>query len=98
MVAVAKKKQERTAFGRRLRALRESKGLSQTQLAERVEMPYQAIAKYERGAVEPGWPTVLKLADALGVTPDSFLDNPAGGVSDEPPEPEPPPARRRRKS
>jgi transcriptional regulator with XRE-family HTH domain len=94
MVAVAKKKQERTAFGRRLRALRESKGLSQTQLAERVEMPYQAIAKYERGAVEPGWPTVLRLAEALGVTPDAFL---AGEVSDDQDEPAPPPPRRRRK-
>jgi transcriptional regulator with XRE-family HTH domain len=62
-----------------------------------VPLPYQAIAKYERGAVEPGWPTVLKLADALGVTPDTFLDHPAVEVSDQGGEEEPPRPRRRKR-
>jgi transcriptional regulator with XRE-family HTH domain len=56
-------------------------------------LPYQAIAKYERGAVEPGWPTVLKLAEALQVTPDAFLEPPAEEVSEQDPE-KPGPKRR----
>lgn len=83
MVIVAKQKRKQTAFGLRLRALREAAGLSQSQLGERADPPlsYQTIARYERGAVEPTWPTVLAIADALGVSTDEFK----GDSSDEPP-------------
>ena len=37
-------------------------------------MPYQNIARFEREEREPTWPTVLKLAEALGVSPNDFLD------------------------
>ena len=46
-------------------------------------MVYQAVAKIERGVVEPTWPTVLQLAEALGVTPDSFLGDDADDVVDD---------------
>ena len=81
MLLVAKKpKKEPSGFGARLRALRERAGFTQASLGEASGMAYQAIARLERGATEPTWPTVLKLADALGVTPDAFL---AGGDPDE---------------
>lgn len=73
MVAVAEKK-ETSGFGRRLRELRDAAELSQAQLGERAGMAYQAIARLERGDREPTWPTVLKLAEALGVPTDEFRD------------------------
>lgn len=73
MVKVAKKKQIDPTFGRRLRALREERGWTQTVLGERAGMGYQEVARIERGEREPTWGTVRKLASALEVTPDSFL-------------------------
>src|SRR5262245_18276017 len=78
MFAVGKKrhtkKRPSTDFGRRHRALRESAGLTQTELAERADIAhYQMVAKYERGENEPNWSTVVRLAEALSVEPNAFL-------------------------
>ena len=67
------KKQKRTAFGTRLRELRESAGLTQKELGERVGMAYQNVARLERGDSNPSWERVVELAAALGTTPDAFL-------------------------
>jgi transcriptional regulator with XRE-family HTH domain len=75
MPLVAKKKQTKR-FGEMLRELREARGLTQAELGERAGMAYQTIAKYERGASEPIWTTVTKLADALGVSVAEFRDEP----------------------
>jgi transcriptional regulator with XRE-family HTH domain len=75
MVAVAKRERRVTDFGARLRALREKAGLSQSELGERAGgIAYQTIAKYERQAMEPNWPTVLDLARALGVSVAEFAE------------------------
>ena len=76
MVAVAKEKREGTAFGARLRALREAAGLTQAKLAEKADMQPSVLARLERGEREPTWPTVLKLAESLSVTPDAFTEKP----------------------
>jgi transcriptional regulator with XRE-family HTH domain len=73
-LTVAKKKID-PKFGRRLRALREEKGWSQTQLGEAAGVRYQYVARLERAESEPGWAMVLKLAEALGVTPDAFTED-----------------------
>lgn len=75
MEAVAKKKRK-TSFGKRLRQLREESGLTQSEVAERVGLIYQTVAKYERGEMEPTWAVVLAFADVFAVTPDAFLDPP----------------------
>lgn len=76
MIAVAKSRRtDPTGFGVILKQLRESAGLTQSELGERCGMAYQAIARIERGENEPSWPTVLKLARALGVTPDAFVSD-----------------------
>lgn len=62
-----------TAFGRRLRELREERGVSQQELERRSGIAHQTIHHYEHGDGSPNWTTVLKLARALGVTPDAFL-------------------------
>lgn len=72
MLLVAKKDRESTGFGDRLKAIRSAKDVSLSELGRRTGIAYQTIAKYERGENEPTWPTVLKLADALGVEPNDF--------------------------
>lgn len=49
-----------------LRALREKKGLSQRELAERVGTTQSAIARLEAGNISPSLPTLDKVAAALG--------------------------------
>lgn len=48
-------------------ALREKRGLSQRELAERLGTTQSAIARLEAGNVTPSLATLDKLADALGV-------------------------------
>lgn len=57
-----------TGFAARLRALRERAGLSQAELGHQAGIHPQTITKLEAGVIEPGWPVVLLLARALGVT------------------------------
>jgi putative transcriptional regulator len=61
-----------TGFGQRLRDLRETAGLSQAQLADRVGCNRFTVAKTERGEQEPAWPLVLAFARALGVSVVEF--------------------------
>jgi transcriptional regulator with XRE-family HTH domain len=60
------------AFGERLKALRERAGLTQAQLAERISVKREAVARWEAGGSEPVWSNVLKLAGALGVGIEEF--------------------------
>lgn len=80
MVVVAKDKRKGTAFGARMRALREAAELTQAELALKADMLPSVLARLERSEREPTWPTVLKLAEALGVAPNDFLE-----TDDEPP-------------
>ena len=47
--------------------LREKRGLSQRELAERLGTTQSAVARLEAGNVSPSLPTLDKVADALGV-------------------------------
>lgn len=61
-------------FPSRLRSLRERAGLTQQQLAERVGMARPNLARLERGERAPSWETVLRLAEALGVSTEEFRE------------------------
>ena len=56
-------------LGRTLRALRESKGISQAELARRAGLGKSQVSKYERGKELPQLVTLEKLLDALGAEP-----------------------------
>jgi transcriptional regulator with XRE-family HTH domain len=50
-----------------IRELREKRGLSQRELAERLGTTQSAVARLEAGNVSPSLPTLDKVAEALGV-------------------------------
>jgi transcriptional regulator with XRE-family HTH domain len=64
-------------FAGRLRELREAAGLTQTQLADKAGMKLGGVQNLEQGRTYPTWPTVLALAEALGVTCEAFTRPPA---------------------
>jgi len=66
-------------FGKRLKDIRESKGLSQSKLAKIVQLHHSIIGRYERSEAKPTIDVVIKLADALETTASYLLgevDNP----------------------
>lgn len=56
-----------------LKILRKNKGLTQTQVADAVELGRQAYAYYEKGERAPSPETLCKLADFFGVSVDEIL-------------------------
>lgn len=64
-------------FAGRLREVRATAGLTQKELAERIGVTIDGLAKLERGERKPGWETVVALCDALNVSCDTFRTPPA---------------------
>lgn len=60
--------------GRKLRELRQQRGLSLRQLSEKVGVSPSAIQKIERNLISPTLGTVLKITKGLGTTLQSLLD------------------------
>jgi transcriptional regulator with XRE-family HTH domain len=67
-------------FGAKLRKLRKAKDWSQDRLAEEVGIHGRHVGKYEIGRAMPNAQTVVRIADALGVTTDYLLRD---GVGDD---------------
>jgi transcriptional regulator with XRE-family HTH domain len=87
MSSKAPRNPENIATGARIRELREKVGISQRQLAERLDCLQPAIARLESGGVSPNVRTLERIVEALGyvlewqVTPrDSTLRSKARGV------------------
>jgi len=60
--------------GDRLRTLREERGLSQEALGQRVDVSFQQIQKYERGANRVGASRLFEFSQVLGVPVESFFN------------------------
>ena len=67
-------KMNNSSFGQRLKTLRKSKGLTQEELADRLELSIMTVRRWEWGERTPRIDDIKKLAHALGV-PDSDLLN-----------------------
>jgi transcriptional regulator with XRE-family HTH domain len=67
-------------FPARLRELREAAGLTQHDLAKKIGVHVDAVARWEQGRREPSWTTVLALAGALGVDCTAFTTPPTEGA------------------
>ena len=52
-------------FGKNVRNYRKANGLTQEQLAERVNVSMETIGKIERGAAAPTFTTAERIAEAL---------------------------------
>ena len=63
-------KEPPTPMAKRLRDLREAKGMSQAELAEELGVHQSTITSLELGRYEPRLLTAICLADVLGVTLD----------------------------
>lgn len=61
------------AFGERLRKIRESRLLSQRQLADGIAIDVTQISRYERGIVMPNAETLVDLAEFLRVSVGMLL-------------------------
>jgi transcriptional regulator with XRE-family HTH domain len=67
------KKPPQTAFGKRLVALRQARGLTQIELAKAADTTQRAISYYETEAEFPIASALVPLARALQVTTDELL-------------------------
>lgn len=59
----------------KLKELRESRGLTQQQVADHINKTFQAYSLYEKGKRQPDYDTLIKLATFFGVTTDYILGN-----------------------
>lgn len=79
-------------IGKRIVIARTNAGLTQAELAKRMDIPYQTIGHWERNMSSPKFSSLERLADALGInvetlicsqaSEDTVKENP---VPDEPP-------------
>ena len=66
------------SIGNKMLAIRKSLGLTQSEVAEAANLSDRTYADIERGTVNMRTETMLKICDALRITPDVLLteDNP----------------------
>ena len=67
-------------IGLRIRAMRKKYGLSQIELAEKINLSFQQIQKYEKGMTAISVARLQQIADAFGVTVHSFYNEAPGSV------------------
>ena len=60
-------------FEEKLISLRKKAGMSQEELAERIDVSRQAISRWELGSTLPDAPNLLKLSDLFSVSIDYLL-------------------------
>lgn len=57
-------------FAKRLKEVRKTAGISQTELSDKAGIHHMHISRYERGVSKPSAENLRKLADALDVSAD----------------------------
>jgi len=70
-------------FGERLKELRETKGMSKTDLANKISLHYSQIGRYERNEANPSADMLKKLANELDVTTDYLMNGTTNDLADE---------------
>ena len=62
------------ALGKRIEKLRKAQGLSQTELAEKLEVSKSGVSNWEKGYNRPKADHLVKLCELLNVSPSEFLE------------------------
>ena len=60
-------------FSEKLRLIRKSKGITQDQLAEKLNVSRQAVAKWESGLIYPDISNLIQISDFFNVTIDYLI-------------------------
>ena len=61
------------SLGENIRTMREKRGLSQSELAEKIELQKQNVSAFERGVKTPSLEKLIAIADTLHCTTDELL-------------------------
>ena len=72
-----------TRFGERLKAIRKRRGLTQVELAQRLDIHPSLISQYECGYLRVHGALLIRLAQALQTTPDEILGAHASPAAEE---------------
>jgi len=68
------KREDLRRLGERIREYRRTKGLTQENLAQALELSVAYVSLIERGGRNPPYTTVLAIARALGIGPGKMVD------------------------
>ena len=60
-------------IGERIMIARKNAGLTQAELAKRMDIPYQTIGHWERNMSSPKFSSLERLADALGINVETLI-------------------------
>ena len=63
------------SLGTKINQYRQQSGLTQEQLAERMNVTRQTVSNWERGINEPDFAGLCRLAEVLGITLNDFVEN-----------------------
>lgn len=63
-----------TAVGKKIKAIRESKGFNQSELAARAGVTPSCINSIERGSRNPSYKSLIGIANALETTVDNLMN------------------------
>lgn len=69
------------SFGKNLKKIRSAKGLTQAELAEKAQISPQMVSSYEKMKKDPSLTSAVNLANALGVSLDSLVNDEMGGIT-----------------
>lgn len=61
-------------LGQKIKAARKAAGMTQRQLATKLNKSFSTIQKYENGVVEPPLSCVPEIARAIGITPLELME------------------------
>ena len=68
-------------IGERIMIARKNAGLTQAELAKRMDIPYQTIGHWERNMSSPKFSSLERLANALGINVETLIcDHAAEGM------------------
>lgn len=77
---------DKTTFAKQLRLLKDQRGLSQKEIADRLDTTEATISRYVSGDRTPNIETAVELASLLGVSMDTLCGVEPPAVEKQPPE------------